>query len=257
MIVLFLSVLPFQAVGTEYVSKESFWNWVASSSNIAQGILSHIPIGSRDNVCANSDDGYHHSNGFIKDGQDGYFRCVCKDCGQEFRGYASDLAPAYNDYVETLPAPGYDSSGKLRYSPSPSYIKLVCGNHSPRCNIVCEHYNGTSSSSCSSITYSFDCSSNSVRVFPGTGKNDFRASYVYFYYAGIAPVDGYYKRVASPVASGYWTKNGNHSFTDVYSVDSPSFYTAGTSFSSFGFENSADNGKQTLERPFDFVRCFI
>lgn len=105
MVVLFLSVLPFQAVGTEYVSKESFWNWVASSSNIAQGILSHIPIGSRDNVCANSDDGYHHSNGFIKDGQDGYFRCVCKDCGQEFRGYASDLASAYDDYVETLPAP--------------------------------------------------------------------------------------------------------------------------------------------------------
>ena len=118
MVVLFLSVLPFQAVGTEYVSKESFWNWVASSSNIAQGILSHIPIGSRDNVCANSDDGYHHSNGFIKDGQDGYFRCVCKDCGQEFRGYASDLAPAYDDYVETLPATGYTSTGGLIWYPT-------------------------------------------------------------------------------------------------------------------------------------------
>ena len=118
MIVLFLSVLPFQAVGTEYVSKESFWNWVASSSNIAQGILSHIPIGSRDNVCANSDDGYHHSNGFIKDGQDGYFRCVCKDCGQEFRGYASDLAPAYDNYVETLPATGYTSTGGLIWYPT-------------------------------------------------------------------------------------------------------------------------------------------
>ena len=118
MVVLFLSVLPFQAVGTEYVSKESFWNWVASSSNIAQGILSHIPIGSRDNVCANSDDGYHHSNGFIKDGQDGYFRCVCKDCGQEFRGYASDLAPAYDNYVETLPATGYTSTGGLIWYPT-------------------------------------------------------------------------------------------------------------------------------------------
>ena len=125
MVVLFLSVLPFQAVGTEYVSKESFWNWVASSSNIAQGILSHIPIGSRDNVCANSDDGYHHSNGFIKDGQDGYFRCVCKDCGQEFRGYASDLAPAYDNYVETLPAQGYNSSGRILWQPAFSDVTNI------------------------------------------------------------------------------------------------------------------------------------
>lgn len=136
MVVLFLSVLPFQAVGTEYVSKESFWNWVASSSNIAQGILSHIPIGSRDNVCANSDDGYHHSNGFIKDGQDGYFRCVCKDCGQEFRGYASDLAPAYDNYVETLPATGYDSSGGLLWSPSFAGISCGYGNSYNR---FCSH----------------------------------------------------------------------------------------------------------------------
>ena len=159
MVVLFLSVLPFQAVGTEYVSKESFWNWVASSSNIAQGILSHIPIGSRDNVCANSDDGYHHSNGFIKDGQDGYFRCVCKDCGQEFRGYASDLAPAYDDYVETLPAPGYTSDGSILWSPKLKWFGLGASE-----KVFCPHYTGSTSNRLDLYTCSFDCTNNSMTV---------------------------------------------------------------------------------------------
>ncbi len=61
-VVLSLSVFPAQAVNTEYTSVESFWNWVAGSGDIAQGILSHIPIGSRDNVCAKSDDGYHQTD---------------------------------------------------------------------------------------------------------------------------------------------------------------------------------------------------
>ena len=117
-VVLSLSVFPAQAVNTEYTSVESFWNWVAGSGDIAQEILSHIPIGSRDNVCAKSDDGYHHSNGFTKDGGDGYFLCVCRDCGREFRGYVSDLPPAYNDYVETLPATGYTSTGGLLWQPT-------------------------------------------------------------------------------------------------------------------------------------------
>ena len=241
-VLLSMAVVPCYAVSDKYTSTGTFWQAVADKWYF-NGTFIPAVIGTvSDKVCSESGDKKHHGSlKSYEQNSDKSYTAICDFCSAEFPVYDADLSAAYDNYVETLPAQGYDSSGKLRYSPSPSYIKLVCGNHSPRCNIVCEHYNGTSSSSCSSITYSFDCSSNSVRVFPGTGKNDFRASYVYFYYAGIAPVDGYYKRVASPVASGYWTKNGNHSFTDVYSVDSPIFYTAGTSFSSFGFENSADN----------------
>ena len=235
MIVLFLSVLPFQAVGTEYVSKESFWNWVASSSNIAQGILSHIPIGSRDNVCANSDDGYHHSNGFIKDGQDGYFRCVCKDCGQEFRGYASDLAPAYDNYVETLPAPGYNSSGSLLWSPSHSSSKANFVRATSSC-VYCEHEGGKASGVVvDRFTYSFNCSSNFICLMPISGSRTFQYKGSMVYFKGSAPIDGYYSIVGgNPSVSGYYVDSDGvrHPVNENWADSTTStFYTAGASVS--------------------------
>ena len=235
MVVLFLSVLPFQAVGTEYVSKESFWNWVASSSNIAQGILSHIPIGSRDNVCANSDDGYHHSNGFIKDGQDGYFRCVCKDCGQEFRGYASDLAPAYDDYVETLPAPSYTSTGRLIWQPTAADL-VEC--------LVYKSQGGYSSSPLGSSLYTISQQSNS-NFLVSFDCSDFPSVYSGFSVRASfknLPVVGSYQRVGGIYGSSrsvdskglvLVTQSSNLSssaFSHYSSADTTAFYTI-TSYS--------------------------
>lgn len=235
MVVLFLSVLPFQAVGTEYVSKESFWNWVASSSNIAQGILSHIPIGSRDNVCANSDDGYHHSNGFIKDGQDGYFRCVCKDCGQEFRGYASDLAPAYDNYVETLPASGYTSEGSILWSPKHECFYVgtyTSGGLNP---YYCPHgseWNGT----LPNFLPTFDCSTLSVSIRPAVGSEQTGFSRAGLFISDTYPIDGYYMGIESPTYSGTALLYGTSSWASVegkpYAAESSAvFHYAGVAFS--------------------------
>ncbi len=236
MVVLFLSVLPFQAVGTEYVSKESFWNWVASSSNIAQGILSHIPIGSRDNVCANSDDGYHHSNGFIKDGQDGYFRCVCKDCGQEFRGYASDLAPAYDNYVETLPASGYNSDGSLLYSPTPYYLYYRKQGGAMGSTHVwgCPHWEALGDNRKASLTglkaqFSCLCEDCAFIVSPQDGASSYDGVFgtIYSYYLLIAPIDGYYTPLNDIAATGRFVSSSKtENFVVPYS-GSEVFYSAG------------------------------
>ena len=74
-------------------------------------------------VCAGSSpDKLHHGSvtaegergGVDKAGQP-YVWVKCKYCGDMFKGYASDLSAAYDDYVSTLPASGYNSSGNLSW----------------------------------------------------------------------------------------------------------------------------------------------
>lgn len=197
-VALSLSVFPAQAVDTEYTSVESFWNWVAGSGDIAQGILSHIPIGSRDNVCAKSDDGYHHSNGFIKDGGNGYFLCVCRDCGREFRGYASDLSAAYDDYVKELPASGYNSAGKLIWQPTWSDVSgfrigvwpSSVGSSVTYVNVSNYWPNKVPPSG----SYIFDASPSSVSFSYNSSGSVYIKSYGFFFSSPsvLAPIDGFY-----------------------------------------------------------------
>ena len=58
---------------------------------------------------------------------------VCRNC-QKSAGEV--LAPAYDDYVETLPAQGYDSSGGLLWSPQYAGVN-VRGYNGP--NRYCSH----------------------------------------------------------------------------------------------------------------------
>ncbi|WP_295763447.1 hypothetical protein [uncultured Oscillibacter sp.] len=228
LIVLSLSVFPAQAVDTEYTSVESFWNWVAGSGDIAQGILSHVPIGSRDNVCAKSDDGYHHSNGFTKDGGDGYFLCVCRDCGREFKGYASDLPAAYNDYVTTLPATGYTSDGAILWSPEISYVYTFWNSY----RRYCPHYSGSYDKLDDGYISVFDCANKTILLRPVAGSNSFTHRYAQAGFSGKYPIDGYY-RLTKSLASNSTVIGGStsKSYSLFYEAESKAtLYYAGVSY---------------------------
>ena len=83
-------------------------------SNVAAGICGQ--------VCDASDDHWHHADESdylkVSEGSDGTYavRAKCKYCHKEFiaTGLTPDsLSTAYSDYVNTLPAQGYDSAGTL------------------------------------------------------------------------------------------------------------------------------------------------
>ena len=129
-------------------------------------------------VCAGSSpDKLHHGSvtaegergGIDKAGQ-AFVYCKCKYCGDMFKGYASDLSAAYNDYVETLPATGYTSTGGLLWQPTWKNVYSLSVSSLSR-NIL-ELYPFDSSG----ITFSF---SDRPSSFP-----DFRVSLVSFPYYG-------------------------------------------------------------------------
>lgn len=112
-----------------YISKtSSYWDTMLHGivngtsgvfllSSGVQGIASFL----NGDICALSSDGYHYADSLFSDhvgeGKDGakYAEAICKFCGEHFLCYATDLPPAYDDYVQTLPAPGYSSSGELHW----------------------------------------------------------------------------------------------------------------------------------------------
>lgn len=148
------------------------------------------------------------------------------------------MKAAYDDYVATLPASGYDSSGKLRYSPEPDYMCIY--GVASKYHIGCEHYPGESYES-PPFTFSFDCGANSLQIMPLSGGTSIGRYRAQFYYKGIAPVAGYYSKISTPIASGYWIggdgKRG--SYERNYTPSStPVFYAAGASFSVYDIEYS-------------------
>ncbi len=135
----------------------------------------------------------------------GYFY-VCRYCGK-FAGEV--LEPAYDEYVQELPATGYDSSGGLFWSPTPAYMYLSSrfGLDFLGGLLGCEHYPYPEKlTTTSNAVWSFDCSSNSVRLQPafeeyGLNNLGLRA---WFCYEGVAPIQGWYSRLSTPTVSGYW-----------------------------------------------------
>ena len=112
-ILLSLAIVPCYAVTDEYTSTGTFWSslkekwWLGFGSKFLIGHLA-------DSACSESPDSRHH--GSLKtyaQNSDGSYTAICNYCSAEFPVYDADLSAAYNDYVETLPAQGYDSSGGL------------------------------------------------------------------------------------------------------------------------------------------------
>ena len=104
-ILLSVLVVPCYAVTDEYTSTGTFWSslkekwWLGFGSKFLIGHLA-------DSACSESPDSRHH--GSLKtynQNSDGSYTAICNYCSAEFPVYDADLSAAYNDYVETLPAP--------------------------------------------------------------------------------------------------------------------------------------------------------
>lgn len=114
--IMFYSAFPAYAASSEYISKDTFWNWASENTS---GLLSAIISYAFEDVCTVSDDGRHHASynlGHVTNimGQESlYYRCICDYCGQSFDAYERDVQQSYSDYVDTLPATGYNSDGHL------------------------------------------------------------------------------------------------------------------------------------------------
>lgn len=163
--------------------------------------------------------------------------------GPDFNSASEEeLKAAYDAYVATLPATGYDSSGGLRWSPSPAYMYLssrYSSDDSKGCP-GCSHYPGDKIT-VSSFVYDFDCSSNSVRLSPVSGSNSIGTSYrVWFYYKGSVPVQGWYTRLSTPTVSGHFVDKDDirHSYDANYSSTKSVYYDIGASITASHMEAS-------------------
>ena len=121
----FLAVLMLSAVTApvyatdDYTSTGNFWQSVARKKWLS-GFLGSSLIGwVCDDVCSESSDKKHHGSLKSYDqNPDKSYTAVCDFCSAEFPVYDADLSAAYDNYVETLPASGYNSDGSLLYSPT-------------------------------------------------------------------------------------------------------------------------------------------
>lgn len=100
-------------------------------------------------VCDISSDKWHHADESdylkVSEGRDGTYavRAKCKYCHKEFiaTGLTADsLSTAYSDYVNTLPAQGYDSAGTLLWQPNWSDV-LDAGTQGFRIGNLCSFDN--------------------------------------------------------------------------------------------------------------------
>lgn len=115
-VVLLVSLfVPAFAVSPDYKQKSTFWHWAAGKWSPLNDIMGH----SLGLVCPDSDDGYHHASSYYSSSQldngETVYKCVCTYCGHEFLAHESDLGQSYQEQVSALPAPGYSSSGELRW----------------------------------------------------------------------------------------------------------------------------------------------
>lgn len=125
----FSCIVP--AVADTEVSSEivSFWDkfhkWAFDNSQAYGGvpaILAKLVIpGLSADICGSSDDGLHHGaltgDSAVIKGQQTY-KAKCKYCNSVFFVSDAQISTAYSNYVNTLPAQGYDSAGTLLWQPS-------------------------------------------------------------------------------------------------------------------------------------------
>ena len=137
--------LPVSAADTEYVSRDTFWNWAAGSNGVVKQVINFVGgMG----TCSKSEDTYHHASSYFKEGNVGgeiRYRCICDLCGDSFTAYEKDLQQSYDAQVEELPAPGYQSDGSLLWSPAHDYMVNYSRYYADNPSF-CNHYSGTTES---------------------------------------------------------------------------------------------------------------
>ena len=203
-------------------------------------------------VCDISSDKWHHADESdylkVSEGRDGTYavRAKCKYCHKEFiaTGLTADsLSTAYSDYVNTLPAQGYDSAGTLLWQPNwsdiifPSTLSSIASMNGSIVTISSSGFNfidrtypsSNPTAQCTAgvsgtvigISYSaidhFDpdprIPSNALSVSPFSAKF-------------AVPIAGSYTLVQSPFVTAKYEVGGNSNFYDYISW---SWWSRGTS----------------------------
>ena len=118
-VLLSMAVIPCYAVSDKYTSTGTFWQAVADKWYF-NGTFIPAVIGTvSDKVYSESGDKKHHGSlKSYEQNSDKSYTAICDFCSAEFLVYDADLSAAYDNYVETLPAPGYNSSGGLIWQPT-------------------------------------------------------------------------------------------------------------------------------------------
>ena len=123
-----LLIPPVWANEVEYVQESTFWHWLNKQGGIFNGIVAY-GLGK---ACPESPDGYHRSASTMGEGmlwKDDQYQCVCDYCHQHFWAVESDIKQSYDNYVETLPAQGYTSSGGMIWQPTCGDVKDISYKH--------------------------------------------------------------------------------------------------------------------------------
>lgn len=130
-VMVFCLTSPALASDTEYVSRDTFWNWAADNT---EGLLSAIISYNAEDVCTVNEDGRHRAsttkgNTNIFGWELDHYVCTCDACGKQFQAYETDVKQSYAAGVEELPASGYNSAGRLIWRPTESdFLYVVLGN---------------------------------------------------------------------------------------------------------------------------------
>lgn len=240
--------------GSEYIGVDTFWNWVAGNTD---GIL-HAIIGyACDEVCAFSDDGYHHASSARRGGTyvDGRltYSCTCDLCGKQFFAVETDIRQSYDNQVAELPATGVTSDGKLYYQLSHEYYQFFFGGSDW---YACEHEN-VSDSYCEKSIPGYTVSENSDHVYScylssGNAKTIQKAIASFI---GSAPIDGFYTQIVSPSYSFIYTKFDNKNPYPASQAFSPGSYYAdniGYKTKGYSFSKSAQVSTSLPVRGFSF-----
>lgn len=170
-VLLSVAVVPCYAESDKYTSTGTFWQAVADKWYFNGTVIPAIIGTVSDEVCFKSGDKKHHGSlKSYEQNPDKSYTAICDFCSAEFPVYDADLSAAYDNYVETLPAQGYTSSGGMIWQPTIANLsELVVlkgvGGYSPSpvdSGLYVVSYSG------STFTLNFDCenwpSSRSVYV---------------------------------------------------------------------------------------------
>ena len=233
-VLLSVAVVPCYAESDKYTSTGTFWQAVADKWYFNGTVIPAIIGTVSDKVCSESGDKKHHGSlKSYEQNPDKSYTAICDFCSAEFPVYDADLSAAYDNYVETLPAPGYTSDGSLQYSPVHGYFWFRHYVGSSDIHFGCEHSSKLVSSSFDKCSFNFNCASNSFSVFPFSGKQVFFGISATIYYSCVAPIDGYYSISDTKGISGYFlnAEGLRRSLDKNWSIsNSSTYYSAGSTF---------------------------
>ena len=160
-VLLSVAVVPCYAESDKYTSTGTFWQAVADKWYFNGTVIPAIIGTVSDKVCSESGDKKHHGSlKSYEQNPDKSYTAICDFCSAEFPVYDADLSAAYDNYVQTLPAQGYTSSGELRFrlnvdrfSDNGSSCRVISSDCGPTFSCSFLAGSGISSSYCYVIGY--------------------------------------------------------------------------------------------------------